>query len=442
MGLCYASSPVPRSIQVSDVKKLFGLSGAWCAFPSCEHRLVVSNTEEDPAVVIGEMAHIVPYSNDGPRGDHYVPENLRNRYENLILLCPTHHTQVDAQPRSYPPDDLRRWKRIVEARVNSLSKAVPLDPPFVKDPRVRQLGQRLQALLQERDKPGVSREERSRIQSQVLDIRRELRSGPELSGGDVLGESYCLIERIGRGAFGTVWKARDRRDYQPVAVKVLHGQYANDHTMRERFFRGARHMAGLKHPAIVSVLDEGGEDGGYYFFVMDFVSGRDLQAAVLKGEMSKAKKLEIILRVGDALSYAHDNGLIHRDVKPSNILLDEDDHPKLTDFDLVKAEGSTGGTRHSPMGTFGYAAPECLESPADADPRSDVYSLAMCAAFALHGADLSLLVVNQERKFIGNLDVSLAIRRVLKKATSYELPRRYPSVSGFCRALSPKSCAF
>ena len=228
-------------------------------------------------------------------------------------------------------------------------------------------------------------EDASTIGNKILDIRRLLRKGPQLQAGEFLFDGrFKLIAKLGKGDFATVWKAYDLQLHRLVAVKVLHGQHSEDRSRRERFFRGARKMAELAHLNIVRVLEEQLQDEGWFFFVMEYVTGGDFGQAVLEGEFTDSEKLSIVTQVGKALEFAHKRGVIHRDVKPTNIVLDEGRRPKLTDFDLVLAADSTGLTQTQAMlGTLNYAAPEALESPKDAGPEADVYSLASTAIFAL-----------------------------------------------------------
>jgi hypothetical protein len=115
-----------RSYYDKDLKLLWGLSAARCAFPKCQRECVHEETEHDPTAIIGKIAHIVAHSSIGPRADPSYPENLRDRYENLILLCPTHHDTVDVQPNTYSAADLRRWKSEHETWVRlSLSREIP-----------------------------------------------------------------------------------------------------------------------------------------------------------------------------------------------------------------------------------------------------------------------------------------------------------------------------
>src|SRR5262249_54520321 len=140
------------------------------------------------------------------------------------------------------------------------------------------------------------------------------------------------------------------------------GDPDRDPQRRERFFRGARVMMELKHSAVVRVFDPRGEDDAFCYFVMELVPGGNLRDAVLCQRAHPARWLIAILQVGEALAEAHKKQLIHRDVKPANVLLDEHGDAKLTDFDLVGAPDTTGGTRTGALGTVVYAAPECLES--------------------------------------------------------------------------------
>src|SRR5205823_1154799 len=154
--------------------------------------------------------------------------------------------------------------------------------------------------------------------------------------------------------FATVWKAWDRHNHNLVAVKVLHTDLAQDQSRRDRFFRGARKMAELQHQGIVRVVEKRIEDGGYCAFAMEYLEGGDLNNAVLTKMLSEAHVIMIIKKVGDALHFAHQHDFVHRDVKPANILLTSSLEPKLTDFDLVRAHDTTGGTRTGMLGTVIY----------------------------------------------------------------------------------------
>ncbi|MCB9761996.1 MAG: SUMF1/EgtB/PvdO family nonheme iron enzyme [Alphaproteobacteria bacterium] len=221
-----------------------------------------------------------------------------------------------------------------------------------------------------------------------------------------------------------------------MAVKVLHGQHSSERSRRERFFKGAQRMATLRHPGIVEVLDPGGEDHGFCWFAMELVPGGDLYRAVLEGRVQPAHTLPIVQALADALSCAHGAGLVHRDVKPQNVLLTEEGVPKLTDFDLVKAAGSTDGTRTNVgMGTLVFAAPELLLDAKDADARADVYGLAMTALFLMYGRALPPTVVRRPERFIEEQGFSREVEAVLLKGLAFAREERYDSAGAFVEAL-------
>jgi serine/threonine protein kinase len=241
------------------------------------------------------------------------------------------------------------------------------------------------------EKLGVSTDD---VDREILNLRRALRAGGQLHAGDALGNGrYTLVRRLGKGGFAIVWEAHDTVRDERVAIKVLHPELARDTSRLERFFRGAREMAELTHEAVVRVLEQHGEDDGWHYFVMEFMPGGDLRQAVLDKRVGARDALAIVLQVGSSLGAAHAKGLIHRDVKPANVLLDLSGQSKLTDFDLVAAADTTGGTRTGAMGTFLYAAPEILDRPQDADVRADVFGLGMTAVFGLYGRDLPATVM-------------------------------------------------
>ncbi len=270
---------------------------------------------------------------------------------------------------------------------------------------------------------------------EILELRRQLRLGGQLRAGDHLSDRYLLLECLGRGGFGTVWKALDSGRGVQVAVKVLHPDQARDLSRRERFFRGARVMAELQHEGIVRVLDPHCEDDGYFYFVMEVVDGPNLHRAVTQGQITRAKAILLVLDVGRALVHAHRRNVIHRDVKPANILLEATGRAKLTDFDLVKADDTTGGTRTGAMGTYLFAAPEQLQQAGQVDARADVYGLAMTAIFCLHSGDLPSYMLREPAVVIDRLECSLALKRVLARGIALNVEERLGSAQALCDAL-------
>jgi formylglycine-generating enzyme required for sulfatase activity len=174
---------------------------------------------------------------------------------------------------------------------------------------------------------------------------------------------------------------------------------------------------------------------------MELISGGDLRRAVIEKRIRGEAVIPLVLQVGDALARAHARGLVHRDVKPSNILIDEAGSPWLTDFDLVGgAADSTGGTRtDAALGTMGYAAPELMLNAQGAGPRADVYGLGMTALFGLHGAELRQLMVygvaDGVRRIVEGIGCDEAVKGVLERAVSFEEEARYADAKAFCNAL-------
>lgn len=267
-------------------------------------------------------------------------------------------------------------------------------------------------------------------------MRRQLREGGRLRAGDALDDGrYLLVQEVGRGGFAVVWNAYDRREQQRVAIKMLHPNLAGDPLRRERFFRGARAMRDLGHAAVVRVHEPEGEDGGFYYFVMELLTGGDLRQAVLANRMANERVLPLLLQVIEAIASAHARGMVHRDIKPANILLDGDGNPKLTDFDLVGAADTTGGTRTGALGTVVYAAPECLEKPQEATARADVYGVGMTALFCLSRQELSLSVFRNPERLIARLDCSDRVRDVLRRAVAWEPGDRFADAAELGHAL-------
>jgi Protein kinase domain len=215
-----------------------------------------------------------------------------------------------------------------------------------------------------------------------MSIGNEPREGMEIAG--------CEIERvIGRGGMGVVYLAHQHKLDRDVALKLITPELAEDEGFRSRFEREARVTAALDHPHVVPVY-EAGEDGGALYLTMRHVDGQDLRELIAReGRLEPKRAAEIVSQVAEALDEAHERGLIHRDVKPANVLLEEhdgDDHAYLTDFGLTKAAESVSGTTKSGqwVGTIDYVTPEQI-SGEPGDASTDTYALGCVLYEALTG---------------------------------------------------------
>jgi predicted Ser/Thr protein kinase len=188
-----------------------------------------------------------------------------------------------------------------------------------------------------------------------------------------------ILELLGQGGMGAVYKARQPRLDRIVAVKVLPAEWSNDPAFAGRFAREARALARLTHPHVVAVFDFGESDSLFYF-VMEYVDGINLRSILQERRLSPPEALTIIPQVCEALQYAHEEGVVHRDIKPENILLDRKGRVKIADFGLAKlldrpAAGSMLTGSQQVMGTPHYMAPEQIDRPREVDHRADIYSL-------------------------------------------------------------------
>ncbi|MHC4438600.1 MAG: serine/threonine-protein kinase, partial [Planctomycetota bacterium] len=189
-----------------------------------------------------------------------------------------------------------------------------------------------------------------------------------------------ILELLGQGGMGAVYKARQKHLDRLVALKILPSQIGETEAFAERFTREARSLAKLNHPRIVSVHDSGHTETGLYYFIMEFVDGTDLRRVIQAGELSPAEALSIIPQICEALQYAHEQGIVHRDIKPENVLLDKKGYVKIADFGLAKLldkppTAYTLTQAGQKMGTPQYMAPEQIEHPGQVDHRADIYSL-------------------------------------------------------------------
>jgi serine/threonine-protein kinase len=220
--------------------------------------------------------------------------------------------------------------------------------------------------------------------------------------GLVLEGRYRLEERLARGGMSTVYAATDLRLHRTVAVKVMAEHLAHDPTFVDRFTREARAAAMLSHPNVVSVSDQG-SDQGLVFLVMELVRGRTLRDLLqARGRLTVAEAFAVLEPVLAGLTAAHRAGIVHRDIKPENVLIGQDGVVKVADFGLARALTGTGQTSHTGgvlIGTVAYLSPEQLER-ARADARSDVYAAGlvlfeMLTGHPPYGGDTPLAVAYQ-----------------------------------------------
>jgi serine/threonine protein kinase len=194
--------------------------------------------------------------------------------------------------------------------------------------------------------------------------------------GDVIAERYELLEICGTGGMSTVYKAHDQLLERNVALKVLHPHYGDDEEYVERFRREARAVAQLSHPNIVTVIDRGEADG-HQFIVFEFIDGENLKELVGRtGPLPVRRAIELAVAVAEGLAFAHEHGLVHRDVKPQNVLLNGDGEAKVTDFGIARSLDVEHGVTQTGtvMGTSNYLSPE-QASGKQVTPATDVYSL-------------------------------------------------------------------
>jgi len=234
-----------------------------------------------------------------------------------------------------------------------------------------ELGLRPRSLEEVLDEKGYLKQEQ--LKSLQTELSRE--------AGEVI-PGYKLLKRLGRGSMGVVYKANQRSLDRIVAIKILFPDLSRNPDFVERFLREARTVARLSHPNIVAGYDAG-EAGGYHYFVMEYVDGPTVQEVVTRGgPLSEDRAVRIAMQVTQALAHGYDHGLVHKDVKPDNILLAEG-VAKLCDLGLV---GQVGQTRPdgSIVGTPHYIPPEMIRGD-PADIRSDLYSLGATLFYMLTG---------------------------------------------------------
>ncbi|HVX33778.1 MAG TPA: protein kinase [Solirubrobacterales bacterium] len=265
--------------------------------------------------------------------------------------------------------------------------------------------------------------------------------------GTVLSGRYRLEAKLGSGGMSTVYLARDTTLDRPVAVKVMHREMSEQADQLERFRQEARAVAKISHPNVVAVIDAG-EDGGYPYIVFEYVEGETLKARINRiGALDTQEALAYAIEIARGLTVAHARRMVHRDIKPQNVLIDAEGRAKLTDFGIsrqLEKDGLTATGRV--LGTTDYVAPEQAMGRG-ADQRSDIYSLGVVLFEMLTGhvpfrADSQVGVamkhVNEELPDVqaDRPELSAATALVVERATAKDPTKRYADIGEMIDDLS------
>ncbi len=258
----------------------------------------------------------------------------------------------------------------------------------------------------------------------------------------VLGK-YELLNEMGAGAMGIVHRARDMVLGREVALKVMRPESQMDTEATERFRREARACAQLHHPNLVTVYDLGEADGGVTYIAMELLDGIDLRAAVKqKVRLAPGLKIDLMAQICDGLGHAHRHGIVHRDVKPSNLFVHLHTHAKILDFGIARLVSSVLTRTGKILGTPNYMAPEQITGH-KCDSRSDLFSAAIVAYELLAGSHpfqapfIPKRIVNDEPDRLRNADsrFSVELEDALAKALAKDPDERFQTGEEFASAL-------
>ncbi len=247
----------------------------------------------------------------------------------------------------------------------------------------------------------VSARDGAASRSQALDLPTMWGRRAMIEYGTVIDGRYEVLSRIGTGGMADVYLARDQLLGRQVAVKLLHHRFAEDQEFVERFRREASSAAGLSHPNVVAIFDRGEWDGTYYI-AMEYLPGRSLKAVVREqGPLEPVVAIDIVIQILQAARFAHRRGVIHRDLKPHNVILDEEGRAKVTDFGIARAGASDMTLTGSIMGTAQYLSPEQAQGHA-VSAASDIYAVGIVLYELLTGTV----------PFDGETAVTIALKQV------------------------------
>ena len=265
--------------------------------------------------------------------------------------------------------------------------------------------------------------------------------------GEVIADRYELEELVDHGGMSTVYRGYDRLLERNVALKVLHPHFGDDPEYVERFRREARAVAQLSHPHIVTVIDRGASDGNQ-FIVFEFVEGENLKQLLDRsGPLPVGRAVELGIQIADALAFAHAHDLVHRDVKPQNILIDLAGDAKVTDFGIVRSLDVEHGVTQTGtvLGTSNYLSPEQAGGE-PVTPATDIYSLGvvlyelLAGDVPFRGDNLVVVAMKHVTEHPPSLeqtraDVPPRLARAVDRALEKDPARRFPSMDAFATEL-------
>jgi hypothetical protein len=259
------------------------------------------------------------------------------------------------------------------------------------------------------------------------------------AGGTLLAGKYRLLEVLGRGGMGIVYKAEDTRLHRPVALKFLPAEHGGTPSARERFLMEARAAAALSHPHICTIY-EIHDEGEPPFIAMECIEGQSLRARIKEQPLPAADAVELASQISEALAEAHEKGVIHRDIKSANIMVTNKGQAKVMDFGLAEVSGETLHTREgTTLGTAAYMSPEQARGDA-VDQRTDLWSLGVVLYEMLSGklpfpgdrnASILYAVVHEDPKPLKYVQpgIPAELERVVNRALKRDLAKRYQSAA-------------
>jgi eukaryotic-like serine/threonine-protein kinase len=420
---------IVRRIAPSSVIVSSGGRGTITDLRYCSHVLPVI----PPDVQVSAKEFMAPEIREGAVGDP--TSNVYTAGALLYLAVTGQRPPLDRRELRPPTDFRPTCPQVIERLILRATQPAPAD-------RYLTAAEMLEALTSD----AGTFETRAATIGEAAITTGEDRTRFEQRLRRALGDDYELLEMLGKGGFGRVYRVRDLHLEREVALKVLHPSLTQDPEVVERFRREAQLAARLNHPNIVNIYDIG-ERSGLLWYTMELINGPSVaQLVEREGPLPLERVLRILREALSALAHAHSSGLVHRDIKPENMLIAPDGSLQITDFGLALALRGKFGGATSQSGTPHFASPEQLLGER-VDQRSDLYSLAAVAYYALLGQIpfpgltpeqvLAKQTTNQLPTARGlREDVGEALERVLDRALSAEVSERYPSAAEFLQAVN------
>lgn len=278
--------------------------------------------------------------------------------------------------------------------------------------------------------------EKDALEQKILSLKLQRRRGDQLLARETLSaDRFLLIDLLAVGPISSTWRAFDQSREIDVAIRILQPRFSKDKARIRQFFQNQWCQADIKHPHVARIVQEPIEEAGIYYSVIEFANQGDLERGMNNNWISKKLGLKLLEQVSKAMDFCHKQNIFHLDIKPTNILVNENETGLISDFDFYRVKANTI-SGYDPDITHRFSAPELQRDDGQASPRSDVYSLCMVILFVLYGKHFFENMEDGVENFFAKLLLKDEHRKILYSARARDPRQRPDTLTDLIRELS------